>query len=151
MKKKRRGENVLSLVHVLSSLIGRAFYGEVALRHRVSLPEWRVLVTLAAHPGSTAVDITDRWAMQPMMASRAIRHLKRRGWIERKVRNDDRRSYALWLTDKGLRAHERVGPHANKRYHQIVDCLSSDERAALERMLVRLVQRTRHLATEDSS
>ena len=146
MKKAARADNVLGLVHVLSSLIGRAFHGQVALRHRISLPEWRVLVTLANHPGSTAAEIVERWAMQPMMASRAIRQLKRRGWVERKVRRDDRRSYALGLSDKGRQAYRRVRPHANQRYHDIVGSLAPRELAALERSLLRLTQRTRRLA-----
>ena len=137
---------MLGLVHVLSSLIGRAFHAEVALRHHISIPEWRVLVTLANLPGSTAAEIVERWAMQPMMASRAIRQLKRRGWIERKVRHDDRRSYALWLTDKGRGARRRTGPDANRRYREIVGSLSPRELATLERLLRRLVQRTRRLA-----
>ena len=146
MKKAARADNVLGLVHVLSSLIGRAFHGQVALRHRISLPEWRVLVTLANHPGSTAAEIVERWAMQPMMASRAIRQLKRRGWVERKVRRDDRRSYALWLSDKGSQAYRRVRPDANQRYHDIVGTLAPRELAALESALRRLTQRTRRLA-----
>jgi DNA-binding MarR family transcriptional regulator len=103
-------DHVLGLVHVLSSLIGRAFHARSRAAHHISIPEWRVLVTLANHPGSTAAEIVERWAMQPMMASRAIRQLKRRCWIERKVRHDDRRSYALWLTDKGRGARRRTGP-----------------------------------------
>ena len=146
MKKAARADNVLGLVHVLSSLIGRAFHGQVALRHRISLPEWRVLVTLANHPGSTAAEIVERWAMQPMMASRAIRQLKRRGWVERKVRRDDRRSYALWLSDRGRQAYRRVRPDANQRYHEIVGTLAPGELALLESALRRLTQRTRRLA-----
>ena len=146
MKKAARADNVLGLVHVLSSLIGRAFHSQVAQRHRLSLPEWRVLVTLANHRGSTAAEIVERWAMQPMMASRAIRQLKRRGWVERKVRRDDRRSYALWLSEKGRQAYRRVRPSANQRYHQIVGSLAPRELASLERALHRLTQRTRRLA-----
>jgi len=142
---QRPAENVLALVHVLSSLIGRAFHGQIARRHRVSLPEWRVLVTLANHPGSTAAHIVERWAMQPMMTSRAIRGLKRRGWVERRVRHDDRRSYALWLTPKGRLAYRRVAPHANARYYHIVSCLSRKELAALDRGLLRLIAQTRRL------
>ena len=148
---KAEPDNVLSLVHVLSSLIGRAFYGEVALRHRLSLPEWRVLMTLAAHPGSTAADIVERWAMQPMMASRAIALLKRRGWVQRKRRSADRRSFALWLTDRGRVAHRRVVPDAQTRYREIMSCLTPRERAALERMLSRLAHRTRRLAEGSGS
>jgi len=151
LKKAARADNVLGLVHVLSSLIGRAFHSQVAQRHRLSLPEWRVLVTLANHRGSTAAEIVERWAMQPMMASRAIRQLKRRGWVERKVRRDDRRSYALWLSEKGRRAYRRVRPSANQRYHQIVGSLAPRELASLERALHRLTQRTRRLAEDRGS
>ena len=151
MKKAARADNVLGLVHVLSSLIGRAFHSQVAQRHRLSLPEWRVLVTLANHRGSTAAEIVERWAMQPMMASRAIRQLKRRGWVERKVRRDDRRSYALWLSEKGRQAYRRVRPSANQRYHQIVGSLAPRELALLERALHRLTQRTRRLAEDHGS
>jgi DNA-binding MarR family transcriptional regulator len=146
VKKAAPADNILGLVHVLSSLISRAFHGQVVVRHRVALPEWRVLVTLANHPGSTAAEIVERWAMQSMMASRAIRQLKRRGWIERKVRRDDRRSYALWLTDAGRRAYRRVRPHANRRYYDLVGALQPRELAALERALQRLTQRARQLA-----
>jgi DNA-binding MarR family transcriptional regulator len=139
-------ENVLGLVHVLSSLIGRAFYSEIAVRHRISLPEWRVLVTLANRPGATAAEIVERWAMQPMMASRAIRQLKRRGWVERKVNTADRRSYALWLTDRGRAALRRAGPHAGQRYDELIGTLSARERAALQRALVKLTQRAKRLA-----
>ena len=139
-------ENVLGLVHVLSSLIGRAFHGEIAVRHRISLPEWRVLVTLANRPGATGAEIVARWAMQPMMASRAIRQLKRRGWIERKVNAADRRSYALWLTDRGRAALRRAGPHAGRRYEQLIGTLSARELAALQRALLKLVQRAKLLA-----
>jgi DNA-binding MarR family transcriptional regulator len=139
-------ENLLGLVHVLSSLIGRAFYGEIAVRHRISLPEWRVLITLANRPGTSGAEIVERWAMQPMMASRAIRQLKRRGWIERKVKVQDRRSYALWLTERGRAALRRAGPHAGRRYQQLVGTLSGRELAALQRALLKLTLRAKQLA-----
>src|SRR5690349_7626177 len=132
-------ENILGQVHVLSSLISRAFHGEVAVRHRISLPEWRVLVTLANHPGSTGAQIVERWAMQPMTASRAVRQLKRRGWIERKVLSADRRSFALWLTERGRAALRRAGPHASRRYESLVGTLSARELAALQRSLQKLM------------
>jgi DNA-binding MarR family transcriptional regulator len=79
------------------------------------------------------------------MASRAIGSLKRRGWVERRLRHDDRRSYALWLTPKGRLAYRRVAPHANARYYHIVSCLSRQQLAALERGLLRLIAQTRRL------
>ncbi|HZQ74830.1 MAG TPA: MarR family winged helix-turn-helix transcriptional regulator [Burkholderiales bacterium] len=136
---------MLALVHVLSSLIGRAFHGRIAAAHGLSLAEWRVMITLAKHPGASAADIVERWAMQPMMASRAIRTLEGRGWIARKRRSDDRRSFSLSLTAAGRRAHGRVAPDANARYRELLGCLSAAQAAALDRALQRLIARAGRL------
>jgi DNA-binding MarR family transcriptional regulator len=144
----RPADNVLALVHVLSSLIGRAFHGRIAPAHGLSLAEWRVMITLANHPGASGADIVERWAMQPMMASRAVRALERRGWVARRRRADDRRSYALSLTAAGRRAHGRVGPDANARYRELLACLPAADVARLDRALQRLIAQARRLARE---
>ena len=38
----------LSLVHVLSNRIGRAFHGEIETKFGITIAEWRVLLTLAS-------------------------------------------------------------------------------------------------------
>jgi DNA-binding MarR family transcriptional regulator len=144
-KSGRPADNVLALVHVLSSLIGRAFQGEITPRHGLSLPEWRVMITLANHPGSSAAEVVERWAMRPMMASRAIRQLERRGWVARKLRADDKRSYTVSLTQKGQAAYRGVGGGASRRYREVVACLSRRELAALDGALQRLIAHTRRL------
>ncbi len=141
----RPAENVLALIHVLSSLIGRAFYGKVEIQHGLSIIEWRVMITLLKHPGLTAIEIINRWALQTMAASRAIRKLKRRGWIERQRKPADRRSYSLYLTEKGRQAYETVAPHANARYRDIIGCLTKAELAYLDRGLLKLIAHIKRL------
>jgi len=43
-----------------------------------AIAAWRILLTLQNHPGSTAVEINDRWAMEKMAVSRSIRLLEER-------------------------------------------------------------------------
>jgi DNA-binding MarR family transcriptional regulator len=140
-------DNILALVHVFSNLIGRAFYGPLEARHHLSVQQWRILLTLAQHPGATAVDIIARWALQPMSVSRAIRELEQRGLISRRTGSSDRRSQELLLTRKGQRLYETVVPGANARYHDIVDCLPPAERARLARALVVLIANTKQLVS----
>ena len=83
--RKVRRDNILALVHVFSNLIGQAFYGSLEVRHHLSVHQWRILLTLAHHPGATAVDIIARWALQPMSVSRAIRELAAM-WLDRPAR-----------------------------------------------------------------
>jgi DNA-binding MarR family transcriptional regulator len=138
-------DNILALVHVFSNLIGRAFYSPLEARHRLSVQQWRILLTLAQHPGATAVDIIARWALQPMGVSRAIRELEQRGLIIRRIGSSDRRSQELFLTRKGERVYDTVVPDANARYHEIVDCLAPGERARLARALVELIANAKRL------
>jgi DNA-binding MarR family transcriptional regulator len=140
-------DNILALVHVFSNLIGRAFYGPLEARHGLSLHQWRILLTLAHHPGATAVEIIARWALQPMSVSRAVRELEQRGLIVRRIESRDRRSQKLFLTRRGQRVYDAVIPDANVRYHDIVDCLPPAERARLARALVALISNAKQLAT----
>jgi DNA-binding MarR family transcriptional regulator len=141
------GDNILALVHVVSNLISRAFYGPLETRHHLSIQQWRILLTLAHHPGATAVDIIARWALQPMSVSRGIRELEQRGLVDRRIGLSDRRSQELFLTRKGQRTYDRVVPAANARYHEIVDCLPPTARAQLARALVTLIANTKRLAS----
>lgn len=132
-------ENLLACIHVVSNLIGRAFYAEVESQWGVSLPEWRVMLTLKHHPGATAMEITELWGMDKMAVSRAARRLEEEGYVARSVDPADRRRFTLALTSKGARLYRQIEPGATARYHEIVAVLSREERAALHRALTRLI------------
>jgi DNA-binding MarR family transcriptional regulator len=134
-------DNVLAGVHVVSNLIGRAYDGEIAARWGLSLPEWRIVLTLMHHPGATASQITGLWGMEKMAVSRAARRLESQGRVRRTVQPSDRRRYTLDLTAAGRRLYAQVEPGATARYHEIVDVLDRAERAALHRSLAKLIAR----------
>lgn len=131
--------DLLSDVHVLANLVGRAFSGLLSESFGLSVAEWRVLLTLARQPGLTAAEITSRWAMDKMAISRAIRRLEADGHIGRDRNPGDRRSYRLSLTASGKALHARILPHANRRYREIVSCLSRDELTALRASIQQLI------------
>ena len=132
-------DDLLSDVHVLANLIGRAFAGQLEESFGVSVPEWRVLLTLARHPGLTAAEITNRWAMDKMAISRAIQRLENDGHISRDRNPRDRRSYKLGLTASGAALHQKILPAANRRYREFVACLTRDELANLRGSLEKLI------------
>lgn len=134
-------DNVLAGIHVVSNLIGRAYDGEVAARWDLSLPEWRIVLTLMHHPGATASQITGLWGMEKMAVSRAARRLERDGRVRRTVHEGDRRRYTLDLTAAGKKLYAQVEPGATARYREIVDVLDQAERAALHSALSKLITR----------
>jgi DNA-binding MarR family transcriptional regulator len=131
--------DLLSDVHVLANLIGRAFSGQLDSAFGMSVPEWRVLLTLTRHPGLTAAEITNRWAMDKMAISRAIQRLEGDGHIGRDRNPSDRRSYKLSLTASGEALHRKILPTANKRYREFVSCLTREELANLRGAVVKLI------------
>jgi DNA-binding MarR family transcriptional regulator len=131
--------DLLSDVHVLANLIGRAFSGQLDDLFGISVPEWRVVLTLARHPGLTAAEITSRWAMDKMAISRAIQRLEADGHIGRDRNPSDRRSYKLSLTASGEALHQKILPTANKRYREFVSCLTREELASLRLSVEKLI------------
>jgi DNA-binding MarR family transcriptional regulator len=131
----------LSLVHILSNRIGRAFYSEVETKFGVTIAEWRVMLTLASEPGVSAAEITNSWAMEKMSVNRAIQRLIDNSNVSRSRDPEDGRSYRLSLTAKGRKLYARIAPAANKRYTEIISSVSAEELdivvAALQKMIVR--------------
>jgi DNA-binding MarR family transcriptional regulator len=134
----RSADDILSAVHILANLIGGA-YSDHLDDIGITVPEWRVVLTLARYPGSTATEITDRWAMDKMAISRAIQRQEKANNIERKGNPDDRRSFRLSLTASGDALYEKILPVANKRYQTLVSSLSPRELASLHKSLDKLI------------
>ena len=132
-------DDLLSEIHVLANLVARAFSGQLDEAFGVSVPDWRVLLTLARHPGLTAAEITNRWAMDKMAISRAIQRLEAEGHIRRDRNSHDRRSFSLSLTENGMKLYATILPLANDRYHAFLSCLSKEEQASLRQSVDKLI------------
>ncbi len=133
-------DNFLASVHVLSNRITRAFFSQTESKHDVTLPEWRVLLSLMQNPGLTANEIKDRWAMDKMTISRAVVRLVDMGRVVRSRNPKDGRSYVLSVTKKGARLYKKVLPAANARYRELLSCLTETERSALRRLLSKMIR-----------
>lgn len=135
----------LTLVHILSNRIGRAFYGEVETKYGVTIAEWRVMLTVASEPGVSAAEITNRWAIEKMAVNRAIQRLVDNGHVSRTRDPDDRRSYRLALTAKGTKLYDKITPDADKRYQEIQSAVSNEELDVMVTALQKMIRRAEEL------
>ena len=74
---------LFKLVRVVN-LTARPFNEGIGRRHDLSLSDWRVMMVLGSHPGTTASDVCQRTGMDKMSVSRAIAALARRRRVTRK-------------------------------------------------------------------
>lgn len=132
-------DNVLAAIHVVSNRISRAFYADIEARHGISLPEWRVMLTLTRHPGMAAMAVADLWGMDKMAISRAVRRLERAGLVRRTPAAGDRRRWVLELTPEGRRRYRAIEPAATGRYRDFLKSLDVREIATLRALLEKLI------------
>ena len=141
----RQHDNVLASIHVLSNRITLAFESRLEANHGLSVSEWRVLLSLSSQTDLTAKDIHERWAMDKMAVSRAVRRLESQGQVKRRKNPGDGRSYVLSITKKGTRLFQKILPSADARYHEILSGLTVQEQRSLKRILKKLNEHTDRL------
>ncbi len=98
----------------------------------LTVPAWRVLVSLAAEGGLTARELGRRTAMHKTKVSRAVRALEDRRWLGRATNPVNRREEFLSLTALGRRSYEEVVPSVERFERQLRGQLSGDGARLLE-------------------
>jgi DNA-binding MarR family transcriptional regulator len=76
----------------------------------LTVPEWRVLATLADLGRASATEIGRDSAMHKTKVSRAVAALQQRRWVARETDEADRRLEHLSLTTAGTAAFRRLAP-----------------------------------------
>lgn len=131
---------------VLSNQISTAISHAYDRRFKLSVTEWRVLAVLAQFPGISGSEVAERTAMDKVAISRAVANLLANGRIERDTHAGDRRRAVLHLSPTGESIYADVAPRARAYEQSLLDCLSADERAALDRILLKLRQQQKTAA-----
>ena len=96
----------------LSSAVSQQFRAVYGPHHDLTVPEWRVLATLAQFGTMTAKAIGKHSSMHKTKVSRAVRALEERRWLTRRESEQDRREESLSLTAAGLKAYAEIVPRA---------------------------------------
>src|SRR5215470_7154650 len=93
------------------------------------------LCVLASSEGLTQRALAERLGMFPSRAVALIDDLEGRDLVVRAEDPDDRRSYALRLTDKGRQALAEIGQLAREHQDALLAALDQGEREQLARLL----------------
>lgn len=120
----------------LAAEVSSALSVEYAERYGLDIPEWRVLATLGfRHDACSAQFIAQCTRTHKSTISRAVTSLMKRQIVERIENADDRREFRLRLTRKGVQLYEELIPRLLRKEHEILSCLSAQERRDFARLL----------------
>ena len=112
---------------VSSKHFSRIYQAEFGL----TVPEWRVLVTLGHLGTASATEIGQHSAMHKTKVSRAVAALQQRRWVTRQTDDLDRRIEHLTLTPAGAGALRRLEPKMLSYEEALLERLSARDRDAL--------------------
>ncbi len=135
---------------VLANVISGSIAAAYAERFELTIPQWRVLAVLAEQPGASAAEVAQCTAMDKVAVSRAVQSLLRAGRLEREFAPTDRRRSRLRLSRAGLAVHAKVVPMALAYESALLQVLPSADRAALDRILSLLHERSRVIGRDDA-
>lgn len=133
-------------LNVCASLVSHALSRVYAERYKIGVPEWRVLVTLGEFGAMTGKSIGVHSHMHKTKVSRAVAILERRKLVVRRTNRADLRESFLSLTSAGYEVYRELAPSALEFARQLLEVVDSVDRAALDRALKKLIDRSTQLA-----
>lgn len=109
----------------------------------LSRDEWRLLFLLADVEVETSLDLGRNTSLDKVQVSRAADRLIRKGLIDRRTSDLDRRLWLYSCTPKGRETFAQVRALVEARSEAVLQRMGAEDRAALERGLTSL-----HVATQ---
>jgi DNA-binding MarR family transcriptional regulator len=135
-------------LNVVASLVSQALSRIYAERYGIGVPEWRVLVTLGQYRMMTGKAIGGHSHMHKTKVSRAVAQLEQRKLVTRRANRDDLRESFLALTPAGRAMYEDLAPIALEFAERLSEAVHPADRAAFERAVNNLTERSAVLAAE---
>jgi DNA-binding MarR family transcriptional regulator len=135
-------------LNVCASIVSQALSRIYAEHYKIGVPEWRVLVTLGAYGMMTAKAIGLHSHMHKTKVSRAVALLERRKLLGRRTNRVDLREAFLSLTPAGREIYNDLAPMALDFARRLMDMVDTADRAALNRVLTILTERSAKIGAE---
>jgi len=110
--------------------------------------EWRVIAVLGAYGGLTNGKVAESLKIDAATVTRAVKVLKRLGFVHTKNSKRDRRRILISLTTKGVDYHDSITPKRIETGKLIDACFSYDEKELLHHLLNKLDRHLDHLENE---
>jgi DNA-binding MarR family transcriptional regulator len=138
-QKKRRNSHPAFLLAQIGAHAAAKF-GERLATLRLTPPDAGILRMLGATAGVSQQELSVRLGLHPSRLVAILDELESRGLIERRQNADDRRQYALHLTEQGRGILSEIGRIGREHQDSLCVSLSGDEREALGEMLSRIAE-----------
>ncbi|NUP12245.1 MAG: MarR family transcriptional regulator [Polyangiaceae bacterium] len=115
-------------------------FGERMASLDLTPPHAGILRAILASEGTSQKALAETLGIVPSRLVELLDELDRRGLVERRNDEDDRRVYALHLTKKGASALESIGRVGRDHEESLLAALTPAERETLTTLLARVAE-----------
>jgi DNA-binding MarR family transcriptional regulator len=133
---------------VTSAAFSRLLMDVYQRRFGLGRDEWRLLYILANVTDETSLDLGRNTSLDKVQVSRAAERLMRKGLIRRTESRTDLRLWLYSCTPDGKAMFEEVRALVDQRSEAVLQRMTEEDRAALERGLAALRAATESIAAE---
>ena len=127
------------LINVVANNAARALDSELK-KHGLTLALWPTLMCLWEEEGVTQTEISQKSKVENSTTTRTIDKLEKLGLVERQNDPNSRRSFRIYLTDKGRELKSDLLPIPLNINEQILSSLEKTEQEQLISLLQKMVK-----------
>lgn len=124
----------------LSRLLSDSLSEVYLQKFQLTIPEWRILATLAEHQSLNAKQITEMTFMDKTKVSRAVNQMSNAGYLEKIRDKADQRTIHLSLSQRGHDLYHNIVPHILNWETRLLENISAPEYRDLLSTLDKLEQ-----------
>ena len=137
-------DSLIYQLWVATNLTARPFSVSFGKRLRINLTDWRILLTVADAPGTSAQALAEYCGLDKMTVSRAVCNLEAQGRVVRQGNETDRRMRHLYLTDAGWSVYDAIVASAMAREAELSKALTSAEVSRFKALLLKVSTQARN-------
>lgn len=127
------------LINVVANNASRTFDAELK-KHGLTIALWPTLMCLWEEEGVTQTEISQKSKVENSTTTRTIDKLEKLGLVERQNDPNSRRSFRIFLTDKGRELKSDLIPIPVAINDKILSSLDKDEQKQLISLLQKMVK-----------
>ncbi|MGF1767625.1 MarR family transcriptional regulator [Enterovibrio makurazakiensis] len=128
------------LINVVANDASKTFDNELK-KHGLTVALWPTLMCLWEEEGVTQRDIAAKSKVENSTTTRTLDKLEALGLVERQADPNSRRSFRIYLTDKGRALEHELLPIPANVNQQLLGTLDLEEREEMIRLLQKLVEK----------
>lgn len=125
--------------------INYALFFEECTAFNITPVQYALLTTLSLNPGMDQISLGKEVGIDRTNVADVLRRLERRGLVERRKGEEDRRAVLARLTTEGEKTTREMFAAMQRAQARLLEPLPPDERAAFMAALLRLVDAHNHL------